>query len=301
MTTSAFENRYTVACGQDVRERGGVGTETVVVYLDLFFLVNALMDFLLLDLGRRWLGVAGRRRRLIPAALIGAAWSCAALLGPALPELPALLLNGVLPSAVMARLAYRPGTLREWGQDAAFLWLAAAAAGGFLGLVGDHAAAVWYAGGAGALRSWRMAALLAAAMGVYALLAAGGSCVWNRLTHRPVMYQAELWYGGQRITVTALRDTGNRLYEPYGHQPVHVLTEAACLRLCGTVRGVIYIPFRAVGTEAGILPAVRLDRMEVSRDGRHVRTFERPWVAVSSQPLSPAGRYEMLLHGEEQV
>lgn len=112
-------------------------------------------------------------------------------------------------------------------------------------------------------------------------------------------YQVVLHYHGKEKQVEALWDTGNRLYEPYGRQPVHVLSREACQGLCETVSQVIYIPFRSVGAAWGLLPGIRMDEMEVFKDGRLIRRYERPWVAISREALSPRRQYEMLLHGEQ--
>ena len=60
----------------------------------------------------------------------------------------------------------------------------------------------------------------------------------------------------------------------------------------------IYIPFCSVGNEHGILPAVRMERMEVRQRGEKIRVLEHPWVAISETPLSARHQYKMLLHGE---
>ena len=67
--------------------------------------------------------------------------------------------------------------------------------------------------------------------------------------------------------VTALWDTGNQLYEPYGGQPVHVVTRAVSLALCKTVPQIIYIPFRTVDSEYAVMPGIRIDFMEVEKEG----------------------------------
>ena len=112
------------------------------------------------------------------------------------------------------------------------------------------------------------------------------------------LYEVTLHDHGKQKTVRALRDTGNQLYEPYGHQPVHILEKRVCLEFCETASGVIYIPFSSVGTEAGLLPAVRMERMEIWKNEKQIRTLEQPWIAISETPLSPRHQYEMLLHGE---
>ena len=113
------------------------------------------------------------------------------------------------------------------------------------------------------------------------------------------LYEVTIDYQGKQETVTALLDTGNQLYEPYGHRPVHVIGREAASRLWDQVDRVIYIPFSAVGTGTGVLPAIQADRMIVKRGTRQVACVERPWLAVSRDALGSGSRYEMLLHGEE--
>ena len=130
------------------------------------------------------------------------------------------------------------------------------------------------------------------------MLWAGTVVLKNGMTLRNSLYEVTLYYQGKQRTVRALRDTGNQLYEPYGHQPVHILEQSVCREFGEPVSEVLYVPFCSVGKEHGILAAVRMDRMEVWQQERLVRVLERPWVAISETPLSARHKYEMLLHGE---
>ena len=65
------------------------------------------------------------------------------------------------------------------------------------------------------------------------------------------------------------------------------------------VRGVVYVPYQSVGTANGILPAVFIDRMEVEQEGKSY-CIARPLLAISKQPLSPSGEYQILIQKADE-
>ena len=81
-------------------------------------------------------------------------------------------------------------------------------------------------------------------------------------------------------------DTGN---------PVSVISAASCTELFGTVNAVIFVPFRSVGKDSGILPAVRADRMEIEKEGQK-KIIEKPYIAISEEKLSQNDSYQILLN-----
>ncbi|MBE5986040.1 MAG: peptidase U4 sporulation factor SpoIIGA, partial [Paenibacillaceae bacterium] len=110
-------------------------------------------------------------------------------------------------------------------------------------------------------------------------------------------YEVTMHYRGKEKKVTALLDTGNRLYEPVSRRPAHVVTYEAVRELCESVSEVVYIPFGSVGKSNGVMPGIFLDEMEV-RQGDDVRIIEKPLIAVCKKALSSSGEYQMLLHDE---
>lgn len=272
----------------------------VILYLDLYALMNTLVNLLLLCGVKRLSGEKGGWLRLFFAAAAGTAWACLAVLLPGIPAAAELLLTWFAVGGAMTVLAFGFGDIRRFCGNLGRLWLLSALAGGILQGAAAHVRGSWYlTGGMTAQRvSWYVVCFWLA--GLYFLV-----CVfrdrlqaWNR--EKKLFYEVTLFYHGRKKTVTALWDTGNHLFEPYGHQPVHVITAGACAQLCDRVSGVIYIPFRAVGTGYGLLPGIQVDRMEVAREGRMIRAYESPWLAISREPLSPKHQYEMLLHGDER-
>ncbi|MCI8959573.1 MAG: sigma-E processing peptidase SpoIIGA [Lachnospiraceae bacterium] len=300
----------------------------VTLYLDSCFLVNLGMNLWLLFLVKGFLKLGTSRRRLLAAAAVGGAGSCGTLvagacmwqaggiwkrfLGLWMSPWVRLAGWGLGLGWIMVRLAFGRSSRREYGKRLAVLWMGAAFTGGML------AAGYGLAAGPGAVsrglamgtgpnvpgtvsRGWFRELLVfgTAVAGITLALAGCWKLVQERLHEKRCLCEALVSEGGKTIRVKALWDTGNQLFEPYTHQPVHVITRTACERLCGRVSGVLFVPFQAVGTRAGMLPAVRVESMDVVREGSAVKHYEHPWLAVSEEALSARGQYEMLLHGEE--
>lgn len=256
---------------------------TVTVYLDQFFLVNFVMDCLLLLLVRKLAGIEGSKRRI---ALGAAAGSGIAALGLVLGLIAGCLwlwrgASLIAGAAVMIRAAYGPLPRREFLKAAVSLCITA----------------VLMSGAIYGLQSFfRLGSLVFLGAGAFfAVRAAIGFLVQNRW-ERQRIYQVRLRYKGRECRIKALLDTGNQLYEPISRRPVHVLDSAAGRRLVTAVPAVMYIPYRSVGQPEGLLPAIYLDEMEAEKDGCLFR-IKKPLVALSSCPLSPKNEYQMLLHG----
>ncbi len=283
--------------GQNEKEVSCKGV-TLTLYLDVLFLVNLLVNALMLQTVKLFFHLPSRKRNQLAATCMGAIWGCLSVLLPFGWQWLGILVNGA-----MVRLAYGRGTKRDLGCWLAGLWLA----GMFFG--GIFHAADWMMVGAGGnvfgtektlpQKPWGLLVFLLAAAGVWLLVQGCFYLIQRKSWERQSIYEVTLSCGSRTKTVAALWDSGNQLYEPYGHQPVHVITDGVCRQLCGHVSQMIYVPFRAVGTGHGILPAFRADGMDVKKGGELIRHYDHPWLAVSSEPLSSKHQYEMLLHGEK--
>ena len=273
---------------------------TITVYLDLYFLVNSIMDYLLLTLVKKILKLPAKRLRMLAGALLGAVWACASLLFPLFSAWAELVFTWLLISALMILVAFGRRNISEFVKILCTLWLVSAASGGVLGALGDHLRGNEYLTGGIIPNRWSAVSLLCGMVGIYYGICACILFIRSRIQEQKNYYEVILSYQGKKKTVTALMDTGNQLYEPYGHQPVHVISYEACRQFCDSVSRIIYIPFQAVGTEYGMLPGIQVDEMEVVRDGKVVMVFKKPWLAVSKEPLCSDHQYEMLLHQEEQ-
>lgn len=275
-----------------------------VVYIDMVFLINLIANYLLLLAGGRMAGAVLRRRWICLGAALGAAYACILFLPGTewLSQWPCKLLFGVL----MCLTAYGNGAhlLRA---SVMFFASSAALAGAVLGaqLLGS-----------GPLTMEN--GVLYSAVDLRLLLLLFTACYFilslffrrvGRHSSRELVH-LKLSILGQQATLTALRDTGNTLTDPATNRPVIVVDSAVLqhilpketvpgdpiesAELLGRmgVKGVRLLPFRAVGTNCGMLLALRAE--QVIADGTALGPL---LVALSPGPIGDGGTYQGLIGG----
>lgn len=278
-----------------------------VVYIDSLFLLNLIVDYLLLLGAARLSGAALRRPRLALGAVLGAAYACAVFLpGLGFLEHPAVALSV---AGAMALVAFG-GSRRLLRGFLSFLALSFALGGGVLAL------SLLGARGVGLERGVLsphvdLGVLLLSAAGCYA----AASLVFRRSAAHGTreLVEAVLTLEGRQVTLTALLDTGNTLTDPVTGRGVLVvegeraaplfsrpLGEAALRDPVGTLTqmedGTRFrlLPYQAVGVECGLLLAVRLDRVRVGE-----REYRGVLAALSPTRLSDGGGYSALVGAME--
>lgn len=266
---------------QEVRQ----SSLTVTLYLDVYLAANMLADLVVLKLLKKLLRLPGKERQMMFGAAFGSAAACGWLLLWRLP-FPAKILYQMASGALMLRIAFGKTSMYEFVQRYVGLWMTAAVTEGMLELILED-------------QNRSFLALLAGITVVYYAGTWGGTFLRKQQSLQKNLYEVTLCFQERRVETTALLDSGNRLYEPYTHQPVHVITKEIAKKLCKNCNIMVYIPFTSLGAEHGMMRGFRIDEMEVRKDGRLIRKLERPWVGISGQPLSGRHQYEMLLHGEE--
>lgn len=258
---------------------------TVTLYLDVYAAVNLAADLAVLNLLNLFFKIQGKRSRIVCGALFGTGAACGFIFLLSLPQLWRLL-YAVITGSIMLLIAFGRSSRLEFGRRFAGLWLITAAAEG-----------IWEMVSVQEIQS--CVSFLVGMAGIYGGGRGIGMFLMRQQSLQKDLYEVVLCDKGNRIAVTALLDSGNRLYEPYSHQPVHVISKEIAKKMCRSCNQVVFIPFHSIGTSAGLMPGFRIDEMEIRKDGRLIRCLKRPWIGVSRQPLSGRHQYEMLLHGEE--
>lgn len=247
----------------------------MVVYLDVLFAVNALMDGATLLAAAALGGVRTRRVRLLLAAVLGGGYAVLAAVVPWMAALPVRLCAGV------GLCATAFGGKSAFGRVCALYFVVAAS---FVGIAAALGAAtgrqLLYGTGYYISVPFRML-LLAAAVG-YAL---SGVLLRGDARHGPLRREVErlvICFDGREHEVRLLHDTGNGLTEPVSGRPALVLGQEAanCLLDAGvrqawagvkdaagrlaalppeTAGRFGLLPYRAVGVESGLLLYFRPD------------------------------------------
>ena len=251
------------------------------IYLDLLILLNFLVDFCLLVGTNRFAGYPNGMKRCILGGILGGLYAGACMipgfhfLGNEFWRLVSLVLMG--------------GTAFGWNRSglqrgAVFLILSLALGGIAAGMNGKSFLGLVTAGG----MIW-----LLSRMGFR-----GG-----QKEYVPI----ELSWNEKRMSLIALRDTGNNLRDPITGEQVLVAGADVGEKLLGLTRyqlahpvetlasgcipGMRLIPYTAVGQPGGILLAVRFQGAKIGN------TYGDPLVAFAPDVLARGEVYQMLTGG----
>lgn len=281
-----------------------------VVYIDALFLLNFVVDYLLLLSAARLAGEKLCRPRLALGAVLGAGYAAVIFL-PGMTFLTQPLCR--IACAVGMLLCAFGGSRHLLRLSLVFLGVAAAFGGGIFAL--QLLGGTWIGVHGGVLYSpMDLRVLLLSAAICYVLLTAVFHRVARHGGTRRDLLPVVLALGERRVVLTALVDTGNTLTDPATERPVMVAEGARVAPLmpgesyptgeelrrpvealerlsAGEGRGRFrLLPYRAVGVECGLLLALRVDGAQVGKED-----YGSILVALSPTPLSDGGGYQALV------
>ncbi len=125
---------------------------------------------------------------------------------------------------------------------------------------------------------------------------------WRREREEKI-YDICLFVGEKQIAGRAFLDTGNRLYEPLSHRPVlvcgiSIIASSMSQKEWKQWRkkpGVFWIPYRAVGTQKGLLPALEAEKMLIYTPKGTVMK-EKVLLGVMEHSPAENDDYQFILH-----
>ncbi len=258
------------------------------IYLDVFFLVNAGMNFAVFMMESFFQRRRIRLPRLLGASALGALFAVLFLISGIHRCLILSILIYAAVSAILVRLAFGKTTVRAFAGNFVLYYAASFILSGILqylqGMLGIQGSMVLIPAGTGG-----------ALYLLYRILPSVNKQIERNGSYIPV----RLWYGGRNVQGRGLLDTGNQLSEPFSGEPV-VIGDLDFVNPLFEKEAPVFrcIPYHAIGTEHGTLRAFQAEYLELQSDGRIWKKRERPWVALYENPVSADGEYEMILHPE---
>ncbi len=275
------------------------------IYLDVIFLTNLVMDFVLLRLTCRALNGSVSVLRSLLGAAAGALGACVFLMIPVdAGRLLLTLCQGIL-AVGMAWIGCRPQTAGELARATATLYLTAFLCGGFWEVLSGKRDI--------SLKTF----FLCAGVTYLALTWAGrGYRAWRERTCHvcPVI----LKLGGQSLSLRGLYDTGNQLEDPVSGKPVSVVDRQSLEKLLGEelTEYMKYLPeisgekksTRLLGlkphfltyqgiSRSGILLAVTIEDLFIHTPGEVIH-IPCPVVAVPTGKSALGGDYQMIINAK---
>ena len=252
------------------------------LYVDVFFMVNFTMDAILLSLLKKTLVCPVRYGRVMAGAALGAFLTCITIIiFRKTPAFRFVVFHGVI-NVVMIKT----GLGLKWGRELFRGWIILYIESFLLGGVFQFLAQY--------LR-WGSLFFILAVCCYYVV-----NGIWKIIlffTEKENRYcEVEVFLGEKSGRIRALLDTGNTLKDEISNDPVSVIDRAYVKKLTEGKQPerFRYIPYHSIGKKAGVMPAFRLDKIQIIQDGNRT-CVEHPLVAVSEEELG-SENYQMIIN-----
>lgn len=268
------------------------------LYLDVLFLVNFMMDYLILLLSSRILKSHSTYVRILFGALVGAILTCIVIVSAIQSRVIVFILFHLVINSLMIVISLRVKTLATYLKALISLYIASVLLGGVFQLFSQYVTLGSLFFGLAILSYYLV-------KGIWIFIEQLGK-------YNQEYYPIELYIGEKVIKVIGLMDTGNSLIDPVSHKPVCILdkdiakvegltysqrlNEQDTLRESGQKESMFMehiIPYNTISDE-GFLVAITIDKLLIG--GSKNQWVNKPIIAFSKGAISKNGTYQMILH-----
>ncbi|SHJ35172.1 sigma-E processing peptidase SpoIIGA [Hespellia stercorisuis] len=251
------------------------------LYIDLLFLINFMMDFLLLRLVGKILKCSTTHGSLFLGALAGALSSCVIVAVPIPYPIIKILLFHTVVNTLMIWLGLRVKEKKLFFEALVMLYISAFLLGGILESMRTIVAPL----------SVLFAAALAAGYGVWGIWL----FIQRQARMKKVICEVVVYTGSGIYPLKALIDTGNSLYDGVSGKSVNIVDKRTARRLFPdtALYSVRYIPYISIGRES-VIPVVRVQRLQVQADREY--WIEEPMIGICEENISSREEYQMILN-----
>lgn len=259
------------------------------LYLDVVFLTNFLMDYLILRLVNKALKRSSCRIRCLAGGAIGAFGVCLFLLLPIHKSIVNVLPVHVVTSTLMVKIGCKIKDVRNLVRCVIAMYLITFLWGGIFLVLLQSPAALH-------LRTFLFISIF-----TYELLSFG-ICIYGCHKRRRSRFcDVTLYVNEKSKKVRGLYDTGNLLTDSLSGRPVSVVDAKAVEELFSEppeyneALKPHYLSYHAIGTDRGILLAITIDGMRIElEDGEHF--IPHPVLALNQGNVSFTQHYQLILN-----
>ena len=253
------------------------------LYIDLFFLVNFMMDVCILLVAKKILKCPVTYKTVCFGAFLGAVMTCITMALPIKGGYVKFMIFHGLINVLMIKTGLRIKWNRGFLKAYVTVYLSAFLIGGIFSCISQY------------MREGSI-------FFVFALISYwGAKGVWEWIYYqgkcRKVCCEVLLCLKSDRIKVNAILDTGNRLRDPVTGKPVSIISKSVASKLWENfpLDGLRYIPYHTIGKKDGILPILTLDEMVLYLE-EEIQII-KPLIAVCEEQGN-MGEYEMILNSD---
>ncbi len=271
-----------------------------VVYLDVFLIINTFMDFLILVIAKSLIKPQTTLFRCLAGAGVGGILSVISLLIPYKAIWLRFITSYIIICFVMCRVAFRIKGIRSNIKNMCIVYGVTFTLGGAmnalyyytsLGFVINRILSGEYIKAVNILRFISIALL------TYLLTDFFVKMFNKKAGRERQIYRVNVCEKSKIVTINALLDTGNLLFDPISKRKVHIIEYEAVKDIVNKENGFYrVIPFNSVGNSRGLLDAVEVDYIEIENGNMPKLRLDKPIIALYDKKLASDGKFEGLLH-----
>lgn len=274
-----------------------------IVYLDVFFMINFIMDYMIILITSRIAKVKKKRIRQLAGAGCGALYSVI-VIKPLTNHLFKITLVNILIAAVMVLISFGFTSASVYIKNVFLLFAVSFTMSGIINylyystVIGKYVRNV-LSGNSNKVVNARKFILVSVL--AYILLSAIVRIIFSVRKDMELYYDVKITFRGKSVVVRGLYDTGNGLTEPVSGKMVHI-AEYKILKplLEGDEKAkenIYVIPFHSIGEEDGIMYGIRMDEMVVLVDDEP-KFLYNPIIGIYTGNVSKRGNYSVILNRE---
>lgn len=274
-----------------------------IVYLDVFFMINFLMDYMIILITSKIAKIKKKRIRKLAGAGFGALYSVI-VIKPLTNHLFKITLVNILVAAVMVLISFGFMSASVYIKNVLLLFVVSFTMSGIINylyystIIGKYVRNV-LSGNSNKVVNARKFILVSVL--AYILLSAIVRIIFIIRKDMELYYDVKITFRGKSVVVRGLYDTGNGLTEPVSGKMVHI-AEYKILKplLEGDEKAkenIYVIPFHSIGEEDGIMYGIRMDEMVVLVDDEP-KFLYNPIIGIYIGNVSKRGNYSVILNRE---
>lgn len=251
------------------------------LYIDVLFLVNFMMDSLLLMLVGKMLKCSTTHGRIVLGGLTGALCTCVIIALPIPGKIIKFILFHTLVNTAMIIIGLKIKEKSLFLKALGMLYISAFLMGGLLTAFRPYVriGSLFYA---------------TAIAGFYIIRG-----IWMFMGHlqklEQVTCEVTLYTDTKEYTLKALIDTGNGLRDEVSGKPVSIIDKSAARYILEKehITNIRYIPYRTVD-KTSVMPIVRIPKMCVHQ--RREYWITKPILGICEERISEKNEYQMILN-----
>lgn len=269
-----------------------------VVYIDILFIINFVMDYIVLSCGGAIFKIQRRHRYIVIAATVGAVYACAIFFTDIGILYSAAAKSAV--GAVMVYIAYLPPNIRTFFRyllcflgtsvlfaGALFMFFCLSGTGSRVGAIVKNGVTYF---------NVPLVYLSAATLAAYVLIRL--YLKYSDKSRQRQFYDIQICLDGCSVIVRALVDTGNSLTEPTTGKPVIIAEKSSLSGLSEDIYSkskMFIIPFCALGTDSGAVLGFAPDYVRIINERRYIKDVI---IGIYNGTLCASSDYRALINPE---